>query len=638
MASDHPASSLAPFPNLDQEPLPINYVEVVRKWENNGCDSLPQLTPLDRLEHTLLKLFFFDVIEVISEDRMLMPRAKYIVWTLLRLAQNKERDGKLEGGGGIGGGEDGRAPERSEGSFEVDGLSSEIGEVNQQAVVALQNGDKTFRQEPVSRSAHSAVPTLPIEVIEVVLSHLEASVSTKTYEHGFDWQRNSKFRRLFLSTFSACALVDRRWHSVATPFLWRVARLNNPRVLYRFLDDVYNNSWGRVQTGDIRILSSRLSVTKLKLFCRDGQYLWQTVVRNLFLFPNLRRLTLDGPGSPDDLSLLFDQDLPSLEHLTMCAHFKMDADRSGGASWDYGPSVDRERARAFFSRLISVKFSWHFYLGLDTHTIRCPVLMDVAHSKLRRITIPEQIPDWIVREFVQNSSHALSVMCLVAESLYPSTLEDVGKNCAGLRALRLREGVNPEEFRGLMKVRGSQLVALQLGIDGLDYFEEPGLLPLVTDYCRSLEYLSVALSLTSSKAASIEEDLVNLVQQCGPSLRYLSVYLQRSYKIDWAISTATLISTVARCCPLLRGLRFQVLDVIADSSESEQNEALTQLLQNCSHLHTLQLGSSLLTIPDNLRAKLRTLNTSWEGPKKKYFDWRTYPLPADNTPTPVSPS
>ncbi|KAJ3085084.1 hypothetical protein HK102_000331, partial [Quaeritorhiza haematococci] len=61
-----PVLSPAPAPDLNFA-TKVNhlskYVEVVEKWHNA---SLPEMTSLDRLEHVLFRLFFFDAIGWIS--------------------------------------------------------------------------------------------------------------------------------------------------------------------------------------------------------------------------------------------------------------------------------------------------------------------------------------------------------------------------------------------------------------------------------------------------------------------------------------------------------------------------------------------------------------------------------------------
>ncbi|KAJ3087246.1 hypothetical protein HK102_011509 [Quaeritorhiza haematococci] len=302
----------------------------------------------------------------------------------------------------------------------------------------------------------------------------------------------------------------------------------------------------------------------------------------------------------DNQSLLFDQHLPSLRHLSMggfVQQIEIDGDHCG--VWEYGPSVDRERVRALFSRLASFKLSWH---NRDIGLVRCPALLDAAHPKLRRIKTPQAITANDLYEIFNKCSPALSVVCLHSWTFAKSKLEDFARQFTGLRALSFRKCLDAETFKCLMELRGPQLIALQLGKDNKYLFTNYELVQLVADFCRSLEYLSVSLSPSTEQTASIERDLLNLVQQCGLTLRYFALYLRcpECFYYDdsenddsqpgWATLTATLIRAIADCWPLLRGLKIHLHDFWdVNDWVSDLREALTKLLRNCPHLRTLQL-------------------------------------------------
>ncbi|KAJ3085869.1 hypothetical protein HK102_013730, partial [Quaeritorhiza haematococci] len=98
-------------------------------------------------------------------------------------------------------------------------------------------------------------------------------------------------------------------------------------------------------------------IATLDLWCGDWQGISRMIMRNLFLFPKLRRLILNDLLSTDDFSLLFDQDMPALKELDLLPFrgcFRSATSR--GVDYCYGPSVDRERSRTFFSRLVEVNF------------------------------------------------------------------------------------------------------------------------------------------------------------------------------------------------------------------------------------------------------------------------------------------
>ncbi|KAJ3090408.1 hypothetical protein HK102_003841 [Quaeritorhiza haematococci] len=206
-----------------------------------------------------------------------------------------------------------------------------------------------------------------------------------------------------------------------------------------------------------------------------------------------------------------------------------------------------------------------------------------------------------------------------------------------------------------MKLRGPQLVALQLGNDQDDYFENAELVPLIADHCRSLEYLRVSLVFAQDDAESLEDDLVDLVQQCGPTLRYLSITLKCSPNNnhdsesnedeDWdvddldydedclEVSRAILVHTIAVCCPFLCGLRLDLEDtVVSQDSAYDQDEAQKALLRNCSHLRHVRsiMHWNFWEIAAGYEAKFRALESApWEA-KEKYFDWEMYPLPTSD--------
>ncbi|KAJ3079213.1 hypothetical protein HK102_003947, partial [Quaeritorhiza haematococci] len=384
--------------------------------------------PLLRIELRLFRLFFFDVLESLPEvpdnefvDE-LRTKLKYVGNSLLRMSAS--------GGQLADQHESTRSVVLHAPDLHPDGLvtKSTAAKTQQQTMVS---GRFNRRSQQLGSAA---LPTLPPELVTCILQHLNASIS---------WWIPRRVANL-----AQCALVKWTWYRATLPLLWANVRLDSSPSKFRFLRG--SLSICCVPKGNRLQYWPSAAVLELDFSCTGYQEIWRTLAQNLLLFPKLRRLTLRHLPSPSALSLLFDQDLPSLEHLSV--QWEMDDDDI--ESWDHAG------ARAFFSRLASVDFNMHNYCveGFD----RC---LDAAHRNLRQISFPEDIPNILARQFFDSCSNALSVVRMDGYGcpISGSTLEVLARKCEGLRALDVQydEKTGIDAFKYLM-LRGSQIVALRL--------------------------------------------------------------------------------------------------------------------------------------------------------------------------------
>ncbi|KAJ3083104.1 hypothetical protein HK102_001257 [Quaeritorhiza haematococci] len=389
-------------------------------------------------------------------------------------------------------------------------------------------------------------------------------------------------------------------------------------------------------------------ILRLDLWCGEG--VWRTVMQNLFLFPNLRRLNLDSLHSADDLSVLFDQDLPALQELAIKPRKKPSARPSFG-TWDYSysPSIDRERSRAFFSRLSEV----NFLSSLITKGTVPSLILDAAHDKLRQITFPPATPEEITTQFVSNCSDALSVLRIDMPAFSNSLSECLGTRCTGLRALDITcvEMIEPHGFECLMRVCGPHLIALRLGrAEDEGEIMDARIIRSVTSHCRSLESLGVAVhDFICDTEASFKDDLLDLVRQCGRALQYLSLSV-----VGWEgpLLGRAVLETIANSCPNLRYLQTDIWDVTPwDYDEQEayneeeaessllhgeggaaaeraifnrQVEALSKIVENCEFLKMIYLLENLENLDPPRPFLAAKLGDFVHYSCEPYFNWKRY--------------
>ncbi|KAJ3085579.1 hypothetical protein HK102_014033, partial [Quaeritorhiza haematococci] len=122
---------------------------------------------------------------------------------------------------------------------------------------------------------------------------------------------------------------------------------------------------------------------------------------------------------------------------------------------------------------------------------------------------------------------------------------------------------------------------------------------------------------------SMEDDLVELLRQCGQTFKYLNltIYADEYAGTKWRFLREDLLRTIADCCPNLRGLRLDIPKQNRSSCGSSRLDAVGQLLDKCGHLRTLDIfdPEELKSDPE-LKAKMRCIFTKFWSPK--YCDWR----------------
>ncbi|KAJ3082109.1 hypothetical protein HK102_001913 [Quaeritorhiza haematococci] len=641
------------------EHILYHYIRIVKSWNTLSSDSLRPLTRLDRIELRLFRLFFFDALEALPHfptafeyypnAHDLKLKANYVAHSLLSLSENADRlPGSEPPKGSSHSSPSSQQPDLEDDNLDLISTTNSTGADEQQHLTkSVSIGSITQRNSQKQLRSPSPL-RLPPELLSCVLQHLDALIVS-----ALDKRVVGLIHQCRYSSLAQCALVNRDWHKATVSLLWKNVQLYSPLSQFRFLRGLQT-----LNSTDVVLTSSQLGdwvgtrIVKLTLTCTDRATtwdpvqhwtdplsIWRTFAQNLFLFPQLRHLTLERLPNSHGLSLLFDQDLPSLEHLAinvksgyLCDGEFVSWEQRGW--WNYQPSVDRERARAFFSRLSSVKY---WLNEMHAEEFGCPALLDTAHQQLRRIWLPSEIPDTIAKQFFARCSDALTVVHMYSlKSLSQPTLELFAAQCTGLKALHLRcveWDFDKDGFETMMKLRGPELVALHLGFIPCAHYIEPCLIPSIVKHCPSLEYLSICLALDTFRDGPIDHYILDLFRHCGGPMRYLCVNVLDGYHSFTKTSLAdfVLIRAIAEHCPNLHGLVFR-LGVRREMSEVGEH-ALERLLEKCKHLRTLDLSNHLdLNEISNvdLRVKLTSLKG---GPKietafKRYFNWKTYAVPS----------
>ncbi|KAJ3069130.1 hypothetical protein HK102_006987, partial [Quaeritorhiza haematococci] len=614
------------------------YIAVVESWTKHlwGSHAPPSLTANDHLELRLFRLFFFDVLPALRfipnryDGERMSKKAHYIVHSFLRLSQGwdqfadvylkeSERSFASQQPGlhrtdlVYSAGETSLTPadtqqqQQQQPSLHRDDVVPLTYTRNSTLAVAQQQGIVSARVnsniQPHSQQqlCSPAPPTLPPELVGCILQYLDPSI-------GYATKR--------AASLTPCALVNRTWHSVALPLMWKKVRLDSTLSTFLFLRGLLSTCY--VSRSNTVQNCAHVAVVDLEFPCADHKNVWRTLAQNLFLFPRLQRLTLRDLPILSELSLLFDQDLPSLEDLTV------DCDNVGEESWDH------ECARSFFSRLASVDLHVS-----DPSATNFECVLDAAHGNLRQICFPQGTPDTLVRRFFGSCSNALSVVNAngFESPLSGSTLQVLANNCTGLRALQVEydDETGLDGFKYLFELRGPQLVALRL-YDSSDYGDmSPQLLRLVNKHCRSLEYLVLSIRIFFETRSSFEHEILDLLRKRGSTLRYLSLGTTAFSDMDindtyLHITDNLLIKTIGESCPNLRRLLCVSEDIGKMTRATEA--AVATMLEKCRYLHTLGLGIDLDSahISDPLlRAKLNCLKRfDFQEEARRYFRWYTY--------------
>ncbi|KAJ3085149.1 hypothetical protein HK102_000273 [Quaeritorhiza haematococci] len=608
------------------------YIHIFKRRNDTAYDSIQHWTPLDRMKLRLFRLFFFDVLEALPsfskhyELEKLKAKANYVVQSLLHLSQNA--DDPL--GPQAKGSNHSEQPDRLRNDVVcLDEIANSAPTNEQQQLIVSPQLNTTTQTCPQRHFCSAGPPTLPPELVTCVLQHL---VALRASPH----ELTDTFHTRRLAALARCALVNRTWHSVTLPLIWKYVRLDSTFSGFRFLRWILSSS-SCVPEGAPQLVDwPGTWVVRVKLFCKDRQSMsiWRTLAQNLFLFPKLRRLTLAGLPRTEELSVLFEQDLPSLKRLAIHDFIPSGrhVPRKRTGLWDYGLLIDQERVRSFFSRLTSVKWK-----QMDDEDVDYPALLDTAHENLHQIAFPDQMPDLVARRFFDSCSHfnSLSVVRLLQGELTQWTFEVFATKCPSLRALSVHynEEIDPAGFEYLMELRGPELVALEL-VDFSDYRIEDlnpnrnlQLMRAITKHCQSLEYLNMDMIAVRETPGAFEDGLLDLLRKRGRQLHYLylGIYDHSEINTDNAIATAMLVQTLGDSCPNLRGLEW-ASDIVFMPLEGSEN-LFAKLLEKCGHLQTLDLQFPLLLqesgITDpHLKAKLQSLQGKIG--KKGYFCSESY--------------
>ncbi|KAJ3068652.1 hypothetical protein HK102_007119 [Quaeritorhiza haematococci] len=364
---------------------------------------------------------------------------------------------------------------------------------------------------------------------------------------------------------AALARVDKTWYTAVTRFLWSDIDLRYVRS--SFLQSVM----GSFVEGTV--CSGRTFARKLTFpLGFESISASNLLVQNLRLFENLQHLTLSEVFSPDDLAVLFNMHLPSLKVLVV----NDDVDKALTDVWDFGLTVDRDRVRAFFAGLSFVDFSNNLMEAPDD--TEASLLTDAAHQNLQKIAFPGLVYDEVASRFFASCSVALVEM-QSSPGISLKGLQTLADTCTGLRvlcmeALPLCDPIL-EGLVYLLEHRGPGLVALDLDFDeSEDYDHDVSLMESIATNCRSLEFLNLSMEAHAEDIGP----LMNLVEACGQSFKYLNLKMhvgESTASEDWLES---FIGTIGTCCPELEGL--EVLFWYRGQLCSVSEETLAYFLDN----------------------------------------------------------
>ncbi|KAJ3079103.1 hypothetical protein HK102_004026 [Quaeritorhiza haematococci] len=402
------------------------------------------------------------------------------------------------------------------------------------------------------------------------------------------------------------ALVDKMWWAVATPLLWNNIDIES---------DLLRRGSSLLALIMGPVCMCRAFVRKLGFSFVDNNALWKRLGPNLQLLENLTYLSLRDVRSSNDLALLFDQCLPSLKVLEVRYYTDWGLDHE----WDFGPAVDRDRARAFFAGLSSIDFRG----GMDRENyIEGSVLIDAAHPQLRQIFLPADITDTIASNFFARCSKALRVVGF----RYPTkisrcALQTLADRCEGVRALCI-QGAKHDLFleQGLVHCLercGPRLVALELSYHRYrNGHNDTKLMGAIATYCRSLEYLKLTICDSGG--------LMKVMEGCGPTLKYLILETDPTDAERWGGWLETLIQTIGPRCPNLEGLDTYPRSRFYPRMFRIPEETLAQLLGHCKILK--YVGEKVLGLAD-ITSRTTIICFQYRMPTiltAHYFDYITY--------------
>ncbi|KAJ3080476.1 hypothetical protein HK102_003022 [Quaeritorhiza haematococci] len=510
------------------------YNTIHLKWaEKNKCDRLTKAS-FDDLEHRLMRQFFLRAVNGLTKYKShfdfseepvdpsiiiisLLSQARMVVKALTKVAKHHPVQ------------DDHQQLECSAGSDQQDATSRPATSI----VVP----------EPYRR-----FPALPPEIVKEILSYVAADELKSKY----DYPKTSP------TTLFSCALVNKSWSSLGRQALYRRLKLRNVGSMYNF---AFPRLWSaRLAAGMVPTLPGleiHTFIQELKLSNLDQSDVWTAVLHTLYLFPNLRRLQLKDIRGIHELQPLFDQTLPSLQKLSLQGY-------STSTAWDWegGASYNREQARAFFSRLMGLKFSYN--CKMETDVRRCPQFVDTAHEDLRSIKLPDDTPAHITTQFLAKCSDALVAVDTSSAHLSWGTFETLATTCRGLRALAVgnTDIVDVDGLVSLIEKCGPRLLCLELISEDRRSIPRT-VLRSVIRHCRSLEALRLEF-----EGKRVEVDCLELVSTLGRKFKQLDLYMT-----TFDVHANTLIDRIADHCPNLRHLGIPyTVELYVPNPPQEQQE------------------------------------------------------------------
>ncbi|KAJ3078274.1 hypothetical protein HK102_004609 [Quaeritorhiza haematococci] len=459
-------------------------------------------------------------------------------------------------------------------------------------------------------------PHLPPEIVQRVLNFVGA------VELAPDRRGSSSTPTTLLNS----ALVNRAWSVFARKALLKRVKLAAAHTSYNFT--LSRTLWARLGARGSREANTYIQELDLK----NISPVWDGVLRTIFLFPNLRRLTLGGLPGIDGLQHLFTQTLPSLQKLSIRGNFVEPVWR-----WNYESSFEtsenRDSAGRFFSRLRAIEFGG---CRMNLNDLERHEFVEAGHQKLETAKFPEDTPDPVAAAFIARCSGALVALDTSTARLSQTTLETIATKCTGLKALAVgpTKYVDINGLEYLIKTRGPDLICICLGT-------EPNTLPRTImqslGQARSLKALRL-----SAHGEEFEQGILELIPTVGANLKHLDL----AGSMFETISTLALIDRVADHCPNLEWFGIPCTSQQQQEIQPHPQQSTTdneggsgsvlapddtygKLLRKCPKLQSLvvlgNLDLSRFTDP-GLKGRLERMNTDCmdSRPISHYFDHSFY--------------
>ncbi|KAJ3083829.1 hypothetical protein HK102_000898, partial [Quaeritorhiza haematococci] len=344
-------------------------------------------------------------------------------------------------------------------------------------------------------------------------------------------------------------LVNKPWSAFAGKALYKRLKLEDIGPLLNFAIPAYTaRVWvSQEQFSTLSMLETSSYIQELEISCEDQSGAWNAVLITLFLFPNLQRLGLKQLQSFDALYPLFEQNLPSLQKLSVQAFAGYRRNQYWLWQGRQGYDKHREQATAFFSQLKTVEF--HLCSLVFNNGGACPQFVDTAHENLRSITFPLYAPEHIAREFFAKCSAKLVALDMRYTRLSRETIQMITTTFTNLRAFAFESDwrVDVDGIVHLIQTRRPAFQCLILASDTiLDGSIPRQIMRSVITHCRSLEALCL-----SSQGEEFEANSLQVISILGGRLKYLQLG-----KSIFNTHANTLIDYVAANCPNLE--RFDI--------------------------------------------------------------------------------